>query len=160
MCASGADIALRFRREQGFYAEAVLISEQNVELAQAWIEAWNAGDMDAVREFYDPDVVVRPNKDWPEQGPFFGREAVMQWLEQLRDTWDTLVIETISRIDAGDRIIERFLTHGIGQGPAYEAEYTTITTVRKGKILYLEFFWDHAEALEAVGLSEQDAHAE
>ena len=73
---------------------------------------------------------------------------------------DTLVIETISRIDAGDRIIERHISHGMGQGPAYGAEYTTVTTVRKGKILYLEFFWDQAEALEAVGLSEQDAHAD
>ena len=27
--------------------------------------------------------------------------------------------------------------------------------MRKGKILGVEFFWDHAEALEAVGLSEQ-----
>jgi hypothetical protein len=37
---------------------------------------------------------------------------------------------------------------------------TGVYTVRKGKIVFLEFFWDHAEALEAVGLSEQDAHAE
>ena len=26
--------------------------------------------------------------------------------------------------------------------------------VRKGKLIYLEYFWDHAEALEAVGLLE------
>jgi hypothetical protein len=32
--------------------------------------------------------------------------------------------------------------------------------MRKGRIFYLEFFWDHAEALEAVGLSEQDAHGD
>ena len=32
--------------------------------------------------------------------------------------------------------------------------------MRKGKIVVVEFFWDHAEALEAVGLSEQDAHAD
>ena len=94
------------------------MSQENVELAQAFNEAWNAGDMDAVREFYDPDVVVRPMKDWPERGPFFGREAVMQWLEQLRDTWDTLVVETVSRVDAGDRIIERHIPHGMGQGPS------------------------------------------
>ena len=42
----------------------------------------------------------------------------------------------------------------MGQGPAYAAEFTTVTTVRKGKVLYLELFWDHAEALETVGLSE------
>ena len=119
-------------------------------------EAWNRGDMDALRELNDPNALCVTGLDgWPEAfEPVIGREAVMQWLEQLRDTWDTLVIETISRIDAGDRIIERHISHGMGQGPAYGAEYTTVTTVRKGKILYLEFLWEHAEALEAVGLSE------
>jgi hypothetical protein len=34
---------------------------------------------------------------------------------------------------------------------------TWVGTIRKGKIFGLEFFWDHSEALEAVGLSEQDA---
>ena len=33
-------------------------------------------------------------------------------------------------------------------------------TFRDGLIVYQEFFRDHAEALEAVGLSEQDAHAD
>ena len=42
------------------------MAQENVELAQAWNEAWNAGHMDAVRELYDPDVVVRPMKDWGE----------------------------------------------------------------------------------------------
>jgi hypothetical protein len=34
-------------------------------------------------------------------------------------------------------------------------EMTIMVTVRKGKIVYREYFRDHAEALEAVGLSEQ-----
>ena len=33
-------------------------------------------------------------------------------------------------------------------------EMTSVFTVRKGKILAVEYFWDHAEALEALGLSE------
>jgi hypothetical protein len=32
--------------------------------------------------------------------------------------------------------------------------------VGKGRIVSREYFWDHAEALEAVGLSEQDARAD
>ena len=39
-------------------------------------------------------------------------------------------------------------------------EVTQVITVRKGKVFLLEHFWDHAEALETVGLSEQDAHAD
>ena len=37
---------------------------------------------------------------------------------------------------------------------------TVVNTVRNGKIRYREFFWDHDEALEAVGLSEHHAHAD
>jgi ketosteroid isomerase-like protein len=37
---------------------------------------------------------------------------------------------------------------------------TCVFTVRKGRIFGVEFFWDHAEALEALGVSEQDVHAE
>ena len=33
-------------------------------------------------------------------------------------------------------------------------EGTTINTVRQGKLYGIEFFWDHSEALAAVGLSE------
>jgi hypothetical protein len=35
-------------------------------------------------------------------------------------------------------------------------EYTHVNTVRKGKIFLIEFFRDHAEALETLGLSESD----
>jgi hypothetical protein len=37
---------------------------------------------------------------------------------------------------------------------------TQVITVRKGRVFLLEHFWDHAEALEAAGLSEQDAHSD
>ena len=38
--------------------------------------------------------------------------------------------------------------------PESNMEFTHVFTVRKGKIVVVEYFWDHAEALEAVGLSE------
>jgi ketosteroid isomerase-like protein len=135
------------------------MSQENIKLAQATDDAWNTGDLEALRELYDPGIVVRPNEDWPERGPFLGVDAVMRWYEQLRSTWDAVTIETIGRTAVGDRVISRQITHGAGRGPASKIEYTTVVTVRKGKIVSLEFFWDHAEALETLGLSEQDAHS-
>ena len=41
-----------------------------------------------------------------------------------------------------------------GHGPEVGLEITNVLMVRKGKIVYQEFFRDHAEALEALGLSE------
>jgi len=34
------------------------------------------------------------------------------------------------------------------------AEATGVFTIRDGKVRVAEFFWDHAEALQAAGLSE------
>ena len=31
---------------------------------------------------------------------------------------------------------------------------TGVYTLRKGRVVSIEFFWDHAEALETLGLSE------
>ena len=131
------------------------MSQENVEIVRAFFEAWNAGDMDALREMQDPDVIQRPPKGWPEPGPFVGREASMRQFEQLRDTWDSDTARPISAfIDIADHVLVRYLWHGLGEGPESNIELTSLSSVRKGKIFYLEYFWDHAEALEAVGLSE------
>jgi len=64
------------------------MSQENVEVVRAGFQAWNAGDMDAVREMHDPSVIARTLEGWPEPGPFVGRDAVMRQFERLRETWD------------------------------------------------------------------------
>jgi ketosteroid isomerase-like protein len=136
------------------------MSQENVEIMKAAFAAWNAGDMEAFRELHDPHVVVRTVEGWPEPGPYFGREAVMRWFEQLRETWDSDTVEMVGISDVGDRVVVRLVLHGEGRGPQAHLEMTQVITLRKGKIVYREYFWDHAEALEAVGLSELDARAD
>ena len=137
------------------------MSQENVEIVRASFEAWNAGDMDAVRALYDPNVIARPFEDWPEPGPYMGRDAVMRWFEQLRETWDADAIELISDfIDVGNRVAVRWIWHTAGSGPEANIEATTVCTLRRGKILDVDYFRDYVEALEAMGLSEQGAHAD
>jgi ketosteroid isomerase-like protein len=137
------------------------MSQENVEIVRASQQAWNTGDMDALRQFYDPDAIMRPPEGWPESEPLVGRDAVIRQFEQLRSTWDSDTLEWIGDpIDVGDRVVVRTSWDAVGQGPCINLELTQVLTVRKGTIVYLEYFWDHAEALEAVGLSEQDVHAD
>jgi ketosteroid isomerase-like protein len=131
------------------------MSRENVEVVQASFEAWNAGDMDAFRDFYDPEAIVRMPKGWPEPGPFVGRETIMREAEQLRETWDSDSFQLIGDvIDVGDRVAVRLIWRGAGHGPESNIEATAVCTVRKGRIIANDFFWDHGEALEAAGLRE------
>jgi uncharacterized protein len=131
------------------------MSQANVEIVRRQFEAWNAGDMDAFRELCDPEVVMHHVKDWPEPGPTVGREAVMRFIDQLRDTWDADTLEVTGEyIHAADRVVASFAWHGLGHGPQSSMELTTIYTVRKRKVRSMEFFWDRNEALEAAGLRE------
>jgi ketosteroid isomerase-like protein len=131
------------------------MSEENVEIVRRAVEAWNAGDMDAVREMYDPDVILQTVGDWPEPGPYEGREAVMRFFKQSRDPWDADTLEATSDfLHAADRVVVRYVWRGVGHGPASNMEFTIVWGVRKGKVRSMEFFWNHAEALEAAELSE------
>jgi ketosteroid isomerase-like protein len=101
-----------------------------VEIVKASFDAWNEGDTDAWGSFLAPDVIWRPPQDWPEPGPFAGREAVLRQVRQNREAWDADRAEPITDfIDSADRVVMRFV-------------------------------WRYAEALETMGLSEQDAHAD
>jgi ketosteroid isomerase-like protein len=131
------------------------MSQENIDVVRAVYATWNAGDMDAFRDLYDPDAIVRSPEGWPEPGPFVGREAVMREWEHIREAWNADVVEPISDfIEAGDRVAVRHTWRVAGQGPEVNLEVTNVLMLRKGRIVYQEFFWDHAEALEAVGLSE------
>ena len=138
------------------------MSQENVEVLKAGYAAWNAGDMDALRDLYDPDaMIVRGLEGWPESGPQIGRDAIIRYFEQLRETWDTDTLELVSDFtEVGDRVLVRQHWRGTGQGPGLDIEFTSVTTLRNGKIFLVEWFWDHTEALASLGLSEQDAHAD
>ncbi len=79
----------------------------------------------------------------------------MRQYERMREAWDTDAVEPITDfLHAGDRVVLRFHLRGVGHGPETTLEMTSVFTVRKGKVIFVEFVWDHAEALEAAGLSE------
>ena len=113
-------------------------------------------------ELFDPDVDLRVAEGWPEPGPFVGREAVMrQFGADARDLGRRSQLEPISDfIDAADRVVVDGIWRGTGSGPESNMEFDRRLHGAQGQGLPQEYFWDHAEALEALGLSEQDAHAD
>jgi ketosteroid isomerase-like protein len=130
------------------------MSQENVEIAKAAFEAWNRGDMEALRELYHPDAIMRLYQEWVEPGPFVGRDAIMRQFEYLRDTWDADALDALDFVDAGDRVVVSYVWRVTGRGPKVELPAALVYTMRKGQIFGVEFFRDHDEALEAAGLRE------
>lgn len=146
-------------RERALVEAGVAVTKpstsDNVDLVRRARKAWSAGDFDALREFYDPHIVVRGVDDWPEPGPFVGPDAVIRQWQQLRATSDELALTAVSDyIEVGNRVAIRQIWHMTGHGPDNDVEQTLVFTIRDGKIVSLDFFWDHSEALATMGLSQ------
>ena len=76
-----------------------------------------------------------------------------QW-EVMREAWDADELKLITHSsDVGDRVAVRFKWLGVGHGPESDMEMSGVHTVRNGRIFGQEFFWDHAQALETLGLA-------
>ncbi|MEA2271536.1 MAG: SnoaL-like polyketide cyclase [Solirubrobacteraceae bacterium] len=132
------------------------MSKENLDLVRAAFDAWNSDDMGAYAALLDAGVIVRAPANWPEPGPFVGLDAVMRQFRQLRDTFDSDKSEPISDfVTVADRVVVRFAWRTVGgRGPDANMEITVVYTIRKGRVVEIEFVWDHAEVLEALGLGE------
>ena len=131
------------------------MSEKNVHVVRAAFEAYNAGDMDAFIALHDPNVAWMYLEGWPEAETLVGREACLSQWRRMRSAFDVDTVEPINDfIAAGDRVVVRLIWQGTGEGPEMNLELTNVFTVRKGKILIIEPFWNHAEALESIGLTQ------
>ena len=142
------------------------MSQENVELAQAAFAAWNAGDMDAVFAYFHPEIVYHPRADEPDPSPHVGRDAYERLAYGFIDSFSEATFEVLELIDAGDHVIASTVVHAVlhGQGSASGAgvsdTYVFVYKLRDGLIVEGWEYRTKQEALEAVGLSEQDAHAD
>jgi ketosteroid isomerase-like protein len=134
------------------------MSAENVEVVGAFNEAYNAGD-DAYLDFLAEDVEVHPDASrFTEAKPFRGREEYRSFIAALDEGWVGRATGEIKEIFpvGDDRVVCRMEWGGRGRASGIElrSNLTAICTIRDGKIAKLGFFFDHAQALEAAGLSE------
>ncbi|HTQ67471.1 MAG TPA: nuclear transport factor 2 family protein [Solirubrobacteraceae bacterium] len=130
------------------------MSQENVDLVRRGNAAFRRQDWEAMAATFDPEILVRPDRRWPEQG-IFGREAAVAFYQGLAESGspDVRIEETV---DLGDRVLARmrWTFHGGQSGVAGEQPTSMIATLRNGLVILEEFFLEHAEALNALGLEE------
>jgi ketosteroid isomerase-like protein len=81
--------------------------------------------------------------------------------EDFAEHFESVRIEPHEFIEVGDLVVEPWTLHVRGRdGIEASATGTFVWTIRDGAIERQTMYQERQEALEAVGLSEQDAHAD
>jgi ketosteroid isomerase-like protein len=142
------------------------MSQENVELLRQTFSAYNAafltGDLAAFLSRADPDVEWHSATEVMD--PIYrGREGVRRWMTEFFESWDAVRVEPEGFLHAGpDRVLVALRLRGKGKGSGIDTDMLLheLMTIRNGRIIERRPFRSRAEALEAAGLSEQDAHAD
>jgi ketosteroid isomerase-like protein len=123
------------------------VTESNVDIARRGFAAVLNGDLDAVREFLDPDVKWHGG-DPSAAGACGNRDQALQFMRRARSR--RRVGELIDVVDAGDKVVVIMRPPSAeGESPALSAN---LTTFRDGKAVEMVHYADPQDALGAAGI--------
>jgi ketosteroid isomerase-like protein len=135
------------------------MSQAEIETLRALYEAVSRGDWDTVLDDYGPDFEFIPPDQNPIAGTYRGPEAVRGFFAELWAAFEEVTLEPGPFLEADDGIVVSLLMtlSPSNSSAKVETRITHLWTMRDGKPVRCKVFLRRDEALEAVGLSEQDA---
>jgi uncharacterized protein len=139
------------------------MSQENVEIIRKAAEVFNAeGPEAADRRFFADDVEFHDPPESPSPRLARGREAVRKQFNSFNEAWEKHRTELKEiRAVGTDKVLLVSVEHFTGRdGIEVQAPAASVFTLRDGKVIRWEAFWEKQRALKALGLSEQDAHAD
>ena len=125
------------------------------------VEAYNRRDLDAVVIGWHSEFEYYPDRDWVEAGlvePCYrGLEGYRKYVATVDEVWGgENYLKPVELIDLGERIVVladgRMRAQASGV-PLTEA-FALVSTLKDGRTIRLQEYYDHDKALEAVGLRE------
>jgi ketosteroid isomerase-like protein len=162
-------LALRFPRLAAACARLIGRLPPSSRLRQATLwraarlgaEALNRRDVDAVLLYCDPDYEFHPAHEFVEAGfmpPCYrGPVGYHKFVSDWSDVWGAdLRLEPLEVIDLGTRVVILYNVPARAQasGVPLTGKWAIVGTLKDGRVIRDQVYLDHAEALEAVGLTE------
>jgi ketosteroid isomerase-like protein len=141
------------------------MSQENVEFVRRIYDLLSQADEEAFFELVPADFVYDFSRRLIDPTVVRGHEQLRAFAERERQFWEggRIYWEPKELIDAGDKVVTLTRTAGRGKtsGAQVEASVWNVWAFRDGQPVEVTYFGeDRSAALEAAGLSEQDAHAD
>ena len=114
-------------------------------------------------QFFDPGVEIRQSASFfGTEGTFHGYDGLARSGREVFEVFRDIHYVPMRLIDSGDHVVATVESRGYGRHSGVEVNVTVahLWTLREGRIVAWHVYMDTSQALEAVGLSEQDAHAD
>jgi ketosteroid isomerase-like protein len=140
------------------------MSQENVEITGRAIDAWNRQDLGAFLREWHAEAEWRPAFPEGTEGTgsvFRGHDDLARAWHNVREAWAEYRVTGDDVRMVGDNllVLGRIYARGATSGIEINSEWSAVVQFRDGMIVSAWDWLDHAHALEAVGLSDQDAHA-
>ena len=139
------------------------MSQQNVEIVRRCLEFWVSRDWSAAPELLDPNVEFDLSRNVFNPAIYRGMSGIEQMVAAVDEAWDEFRFEGDEFLDAGNQVVTAGTAKGKGPGSGVQVSMKIyqVWTLRDSKVVRMVGgYRDRREALEAAGLSEQDARAD
>ena len=137
------------------------MSQENV--IRAMYEAWCKNDLASLLETLDPQVELLTSGAFPDLEPTYrGHDGMRSFWDAMRAPWEWFQLHPERIVEEKDRaaVVVRFRARGQGSGVMTDLRQGHAAWFKNGRIVKASTHTSFEQALEAVGLSEQDAHAD
>ena len=132
------------------------MSQENMEIVRAAVDAWNRGVWDEALTYTSPDFELDNSSlavEW--RGVHRGSDQMRRNSERFVEPWEWVRIDIDELIEAGEHVVAQTTTHYEGRdGIEVQTQGALCWTFRDGVVTRLLISNELDEALEAAGLSE------
>src|SRR6476659_6985391 len=140
------------------------MSQENVEIVResltvtAYLAAVRDGDFGPLLVHFDPEVLVNQPPELPDAKSYRGHDGVVEAFGDWPSQWDDLRIEFLQVLDGDETVVQLTRQYMRTRDIEVEQDIAFVYTFKNRKIVGWDAYFTFDTALEAAGLSEQDAH--
>jgi ketosteroid isomerase-like protein len=121
------------------------------EIAQRAFDAFNRGDIDAVLELCDPEIVILDPERTGRR--FEGPDGVREFFEEWLENWEEYRSEPVELAEAGDGMLVHARQTGKGRLSGIEINQDLFIAfrMRDGRFIEYRLYTEREDALASLG---------